>query len=166
MISSSNQPVFLQPIRLSEKTTGHFVRHMSACIQQYRPDDIEFFSSVLSPCNTDLKLLLFRKVVMYQLRFYLQMIRFPFFYFSSGIKLTEPSLGICDSFQQTFLAKYLLYTTVQQQLQFHHNWLIRLYVSAVLSCHHQAYRVILLIKVHSTTLPMGFHCLHWTLKCI
>jgi len=32
---------------------------------------------------------------------------------------------------------------------------------AVLSCHHQTYRIILSIKVHSLTLPMGSHCLHF-----
>jgi len=51
------------------------------------------------------------------------------------------------------IAKYRLYTTIEYQLWFY-NWLIRLHVSAILSDHHQAYTIIMSIKVHSVTLPM------------
>ena len=44
-----------------------------------------------------------------------------------------------------------------------YNWLIKRHVSSALFGHHQAYRKMALIKVHSFAIPMGPHGLHCAL---
>jgi len=43
-----------------------------------------------------------------------------------------------------------------------YNWLIKEHVLALFG-HHQAYKEIVLFKVHSLAIPIGSHGLHWTL---
>jgi len=43
-----------------------------------------------------------------------------------------------------------------------YNWLIKQHVAALFG-HHQAYKEIVLIKVHSLAIPMGSHGLHQSL---
>jgi len=42
-----------------------------------------------------------------------------------------------------------------------YNWLIKRHVSTLFG-HHQTYKGMMLIKVHSFAMPMGSHGLHWT----
>jgi len=49
----------------------------------------------------------------------------------------------------------------KQQLQIY-NWLIKQYVSSLFG-HHQTYKKMVLIKVHSFAIPMGSLGLHWSL---
>jgi len=60
-----------------------------------------------------------------------------------------------------FIEMNHLYTTYKYQLQIN-NWLIKRHVSALFG-HHQAYKEMVLIKVHLFALPMGSHGLHWSL---
>jgi len=48
-----------------------------------------------------------------------------------------------------------LYITYNKQLQIY-NWLIQRHVAALFG-HHQAYKEMVLIKVHSFAIPMGSH---------
>jgi len=53
-----------------------------------------------------------------------------------------------------------LYTTYKQQIQIY-NWLIKRHVSALFG-HHQAYKEMVLIKVHSFAIPVESYRLHWS----